>query len=308
MSKHAHGSSVPVLELLGDGAIPLREVSGLALGRWDRGTFVVAVGDHGPDVAFAPLRSESDALTALADWHALDLSSLDSPEGSPRVDQAEAIALDAHDLAVVLTEDPPLLLAVDMAQRRVTRTYRLDGGPIADLAGPWAADASSRGEGLLLLQGGHVLVVKEKHPAGLVEFGPPGDEPAGVDARTLLPSGGAWSAPEVDRLVALAWWPGDDVLADYSDAEIGPDGHLYLLSDKSAAIGRVDLPLAVGPGARTRIAGTWGLPGRVRKAEGLTFLPDGRCVVASDRHGLGRNLAVLPPPGQWPAPATPTRA
>jgi hypothetical protein len=44
--------------------------------------------------------------------------------------------------------------------------------------------------------------------------------------------------------VALAIWRPDKALgktcADFSDLEIGPDGYLYLLSDKSATIARID--------------------------------------------------------------------
>jgi len=54
------------------------------------------------------------------------------------------------------------------------------------------------------------------------------------------------------RFVALAIWFPDKTLAktcaDFSDLEIGPDG-LYLLSDKSATIARLD-DLPAGGGIR----------------------------------------------------------
>jgi hypothetical protein len=288
------------LDLRGRAEIPLHEVSGLAIGRWGGGSFVVAVGDRGPDVAFAPLAPHGPVEAALAGWQSLDLSGLPGPQGTPRIEQAEAIALDWEGRAVVLIEDPPLLVVVDMTGRRITHACRLDAGGVVGLAEPWATDAASRGEGLVLLEGGHVLVVKEKHPAGVIEFGPVGDAPQGVHAGTLLGPDRPWSTPTTDRLVALAWWPGDSTLADWSDAAIGPDGRLYLLSDKSAAIGRIALPLAPTPGATARIDAVWLLPRGVRKAEGLAFLPDGGCLVASDRPGLEPNLALLPAPIEWP--------
>jgi len=56
------------------------------------------------------------------------------------------------------------------------------------------------------------------------------------------------------RFIALAIWFPDKTLAktcaDFSDLEIGPDGCLYLLSDKSATIARLDdLPAGGGTAA-----------------------------------------------------------
>ena len=278
------------------GEIPLREVSGLALATWARGTFLVAVGDHGPDVSYATV---GDAGSRPGDWQVVDLSELDRPPGAPRVAQAEGIATDGDRLAVVLMEDPAVLLVLDVPDRRLTNAYRLDAAGLSGL-GSWADDASSRGEGIVLLRDGHVLVVKEKRPAGLVEFGPPGATPKGVSSASMHPAGESWPAPSGDRLDALAWWPVDDVLADVSDAAVGPDGRLYLLSDQTGAIGRVALPLAPGSGAAATIERAWSLPSSVVKAEGLAFLPDGSALVAVDRPDHGRNIATLPPLDEWP--------
>ena len=68
-----------------------------------------------------------------------------------------------------------------------------------------------------------------------------------VQSRTkLLPDGQGHH-----RFVALAIWLPDKTLAktcaDFSDLEIGPDGYLYLLSDKSSTIARLDdLPAGGG--------------------------------------------------------------
>jgi uncharacterized protein YjiK len=180
----------------------------------------------------------------------------------------------------------------------LTHAYVLDGGQHAGLDDTWRDDPSSRGEGMVLLRDGHVLVLKEKRPAGLLEFGPAGDQPRGLSADTLHISGREWVAPEGDSLMALAWWPVDATLADLSDAEIGPDGDLYLLSDQSNAIARLALPLDVD--ATPEYAQVWALDSSITKAEGLTFLPDGAGLVAVDRSDLGRNLATLPPVDEWP--------
>jgi len=285
----------PLLEAIAFEQIPLREVSGLAIAPLPRGLCLVAVGDHGPGVALAPLDSGR-----MSGWDVLDLAKLAKPAGAPEFDQAEAIAADGHQQALVLIEDPPLLLVLDTLNRRLTHAYVLVSGEHPGLDASWRDDSSSRGEGLVLLRRGHVLVLKEKRPAGLLEFGPPGDEPLGISADTLHHSGEPWQAPDLAQLVGLAWWPVDDTLADLSDAAIGPDGSLYLLSDQSNSIGQLALPLAVD--GTPQYVQVWELDDAIEKAEGLTFLPDGSGLVAVDRSDRGRNLATLPPLAEWPRP------
>ncbi len=91
-------------------------------------------------------------------------------------------------------------------------------------------------------------------------------------------------------------WPLDDeaseLLEDVSDAALGPDGRLYLLSDRSRRIARLAPGFPPG-GDPVGVEGSWRLPKRRDKPEGLTFLPDGRAVVATDTKGKGPNLFIL---------------
>jgi hypothetical protein len=294
----ARRSSARTVPVSAWGEIPLREVSGLSCGPGLRGPLLVAVGDHGPDVAFTPILRDPAHGSQIGAWERIDLSDLPAPLGVPPVDQAEAVALDGAGTAVVLIEDPALLLVLDVREPRLTGAYRLDVATIPGLQEAWTKEPGSRGEGVVLMRDGHVLVVREKRPAGLLEFGPAGDRPLGVSPQSLL-AGGAWAPPKGPELTALAWWPGDGMLEDYSDAAVAPDGALYLLSDQSAAIGRVLLPLLPGAAA-VPIARAWPLDEGIDKAEGLCFLPDGTALVAVDRAGHGRNVAFLPGPHAWP--------
>ncbi len=296
-AERSHAPTVPVRAW---GEIPLREVSGLASGPGLRGPLLVAVGDRGPDVAFAAILPSADHASQIGAWERIDLSALPAPLGVPRVEQAEAVALDGGGSAVVLIEDPALLLVLDVREPRLTAAYRLVVDGIDALEDSWTTEAGSRGEGVVLMRGGHVLVVKEKRPAGLVEFGPPGDAALGVSAGTML-VGAPWEPPKAPELVALAWWAGDGTLADHSDAAVSPDGTLYLLSDQTSAVGEVRLPLRPGD-ATAPIARSWSLDRGIEKAEGLCFLPDGTALVAVDRAGHGRNVAFLPAPRDWPSP------
>jgi hypothetical protein len=99
------------------------------------------------------------------------------------------------------------------------------------------------------------------------------------------------------RFVALAIWLPDKTLAktcaDFSDLEIGPDGYLYLLSDKSSTIARLnDLPAGGGTAA---LLDAWRLGDLDGKPEGLAFTAQGRAIVGLDTRKPRRNLVLLEP-------------
>jgi hypothetical protein len=81
---------------------------------------------------------------------------------------------------------------------------------------------------------------------------------------------------------------------DFSDLAIGPDGRLYVLSDKSETIARI-ADLAPGGGVAAMDT-AWQLCDLKGKPEGLAFADDGRAIVALDRSKSRRNLVVLDPP------------
>ena len=99
------------------------------------------------------------------------------------------------------------------------------------------------------------------------------------------------------RFVALAIWLPDKTLAktcaDLSDLEIGLDGYLYLLSDKSSAIARLDdLPAGGGTAA---LLDAWRLGNLEGKPQGLAFTAQGHAIVGLDTRKARRNLVLLEP-------------
>jgi hypothetical protein len=84
-----------------------------------------------------------------------------------------------------------------------------------------------------------------------------------------------------------------ETCVDFSDLEIGPDGSLYLLSDQSGTIARLDDLSAAGGTAGLTAA--WRLKDLKGKPEGLAFAPDGRAIVALDKRKPRRNLVLLKP-------------
>lgn len=277
--------------------VPLEEVSGICLRRGPRGELqLLAVGDR---VAVAAWFAQPKDDTATLAWSTTDIARLQGTRLPADDPQIEAICADGAGQVLLLQESPPRAELIDPATRRVLASIELDVPGRDELGGAWADPDGSLGEGAVLLPDGHVLVAKEKDPAALIEFGPSGDRAIGLSRGGGLPPESRWPVgPGDHRYVALAtWWP-DKALrkacADFSDLELGPDGWLYVLSDKSSSIARLpDLtPSAESVSALT----TWRLGHLDGKAEGLAFTPNGRAIVALDTRKARHNLLLFEPP------------
>lgn len=276
--------------------VPLREVSGICVKRGrNRQTSLVAVGDHAAHLALASLSGKQNGTL---DWHIADLTRLsgsDLPESDPQI---EAVCADGAGRVLLLQEVPPRAELVDLRASRVVASISLRFEGRSKLARSWSEPHASRGEGAVLLRGGHLLIAKEKQPAAFIEFGPAGARSRGLVQGRALPHGARWPvAAGKQTLVACACWIPDKALtracADFSDLDIGPDGHLYLLSDKSAAIARIG-DLAPGGGTASLIT-AWRLSDLGGKPEGLAFTAGGCAIVALDKKKPRRNLVLLEP-------------
>lgn len=261
--------------------VPLREVSGLAVS----GSDLLAVGDHDPAVFIAPLDGWP------LDWRGIDLAAVGLPDGGT---QFEAVEPAVGRTVLVLQEQPARVLSVDLDAPALLGTLSLEVPDAHPLRTSWLGDRSSRGESVLLLDRGHLLVVKEKSPPVILEFGPASDDAVGWQR------GGPVSPPSGQdaALTVLATWTLGprltDSLPDVSDAAVGPDGRLYLLSDQGSAIAR--LPEALDPrGGVLEAEAVWRIAGRPEKAEGLVILADGTPLVALDTKAPRGNLLRLDP-------------
>lgn len=277
--------------------VPLEEVSGICLRRGPAGELsLVAVGDR---LAVAAWFVQPADDQAPLDWHTASVAGLEGTHLSQDDSQIEAVCADGAGRILLLQEWPPRAELIDPAVHRVVASIAIELPGEDDLARSWGDPASSQGEGVVFLPGGHLLVAKEKDPSALIEFGPPGAKAAGLARGGALPPGEAWQIePGNHRYEALAiWWP-DKALrkacADFSDLEVGPDGHLYLLSDKSDSIARLSDLRA--PGGEATALATWRLGNLDGKPEGLAFTPNGRAMVALDTRRARHNLMLFEPP------------
>jgi hypothetical protein len=292
------------------GDIPLAEVSGLAIGRdrEDRVT-VAAIGDRAATIAWAQV---GDDIVDL-DWQTLSLMHAEGTRIPGTDPQLEAIAVDGA-LGILLVQETPCRAEyIDARHRRVLAHVTLDiptGCGSQALRRSWEDPDGSHAEGVVMLRDGHLLVVKEKDPAALLEFGPAGDAPLGFGAGTRLEAGKAWRevaaappAQEVSLVLLAVWEPTTamrEVCPDLSDATVGPAGNLILLIDQGRCIAVVP---ASGPGPDAfagsfEATAAWRMSGIEDKPEGIVMLPTLDVLVACDRRKPRRNLFVIPR-AQW---------
>jgi hypothetical protein len=276
---------------------PLREVSGICLRRGkDCLLSLIAVGDRAAELAWTELPNGDNDWTP--EWRTADLAKLPGSELPIENPQLEAVCADGAGRVLLLQESPPRAELIDPEAGRVVATIDLivEGGD--KLAESWAHPHGSRGEGVVLLAGGHLLVAKEKEPTALIEFGPQGAKSQGLAMGGALADGAEWPIePGKHRFVALAVWSPEKDLkkacTDFSDLEIGPDGRLYLLSDQSESIAQID-ELSPG-GGKANMTAVWRLKDVKGKPEGLAFAANGCAIVALDKSKSKNNLVLLEP-------------
>jgi hypothetical protein len=290
------------LEIHSEAALGVREISALAVRRGPENR-LLAVGDE--DFTVASVGIDGDGSTARPRWDDLAPALRDARVDLRSGSGFEGLAADADGTLVLLQEEQARLLVVAPDLARLLHVLVL-AVPFDDpaLNPAWRRRPNSRGEGLLLLEHGHVLVARERGDPCLIEFGPLGDPPLGVAPDTVLAPTARFRRPGAveSDLVPLAAWPlaadAAAALPTVNDLALGPDGRVYALSAQSQVIARLEERL--GPGERARVTDAWrlgdGVPGgRDARPEGLAFLPCGRPAVAIDSRHPGNNLVVLQP-------------
>lgn len=275
------------LDSLGSsGPSPVAEASGLALRRAPGETELIVIGDRDHVVAVASLHDGEDLSGLVFEHH--DVSEL-FPEASGS--QWEAVDVDGEGRLFLLEEQPGAVhvLSSDLSTR--LHTIDLD---VSDsvLENDWEEEPNSRGEGLVLGKGGHLIVLKEKRPSLIVEFGPEHDEPLGY-WRADRGDGAAVDFPlpagEFSRFVPLAIWQFRskvrDLLTDMSELAVGPDGYLHVLSGDARVLARISDDLDPEDSSKLSIDLAWKVPKAVANPEGLVVLRPFEFLIASDDKG-----------------------
>src|SRR5215469_2778311 len=150
--------------------VPLREVSGICLRRGHNSRmFLIAVGDRVATITWFSL-SRSDR--GRIDWHTSSIAKLSGSKLPKRNPQIEAVCADGGGRVLLLQETPPRVELIDLKALKAVALIDLVIEGRDKIAQAWSDPKGSRGEGAVLLPGGHLLIAKEKKPAALIEFGP----------------------------------------------------------------------------------------------------------------------------------------
>jgi uncharacterized protein YjiK len=277
--------------------LQLREVSGIcerAAGD-GRPRQLLAIGDDSHHVLVGDLDPEVPGSFARHDLEPLLDEAGVRAGGSS---QWEGIDTDETGRVFVLREVPGTVFVFDPELRALLHVLALTVEDDPGEQQAWEADENALGEGLLLLRNGHLFVVKEEKPRQLLEFGLPGERAQGLRGDLLVAGDGEFPAPEEARAtfhMLSAWDLGGEALArigDLSDVAIGPDGRVYILSDESRCIARLQ-PTVPPEGGIVAVDRIWGLPERLHQPEGLVITGDWDVLVATDHEEQRDNLFLL---------------
>jgi hypothetical protein len=274
--------------------IPLSEVSGLGQRRMPDGLHeILAVGDQQFDIVV--VHTDGDGQ-----WHFETVSLAFALQGAEaeKSSEWEAADGDATGRVFMLQESPSRVYIADRGLEQIEHLIELELETSQRRELNWDADSNARAEGLVLLNNGHVLVAKEKEPPLILEFGQRHEGAEGMQPDLLLDSLGEYPPPHerTTTFDLLTTWHLDEgsEIADISDMAVGPDDRLYLLSDESRCIARVETSVSRGESALS-VLEMWELPDELQQPEGLVIMEGMVPLVAIDRDEKQENLFVMEP-------------
>lgn len=279
--------------------VALPEISGAALCGDPAQPKVALVSDQSTDVALLPF-TPWPALPAYLQLQEF----IGWPDDLTNGSQFEGIACDKAGRMFVLQESAPQqvdinssIYIVDPRLHKFLSKIILKIPQNSELYTKWQAEPNSRAEGLVLLNNGHILVLKEKKSTTLVEFAKEGEGPEGFTAGMGINLTTTFSfdlAQERQIFVPIKFWYASEetalLLGDGSELALDTAGNLLLLSDQGRLVGLVDTPLRPAAAATTfSLRSLWKLPPVMEKAEGL-IARDMHLFVSSDLNGSGPNF------------------
>jgi SdiA-regulated len=277
--------------------LDLREVSGICErpAGHRRPRQLLAVGDQSHHILVGEL-----GVGGPGRFERRDLQPLMAGAGlrTPESSQWEGIDTDATGRVFVLREVPGTVLVFDQTLETLLHVFPLTVEDDPAELEAWEADHNALGEGVLLLRNGHLFVVKEDKPRQLLEFGLPGARAEGLREDLPIAHASEFPTPPESRVtfrLLTAWDLGGEAaerIGDLSDVTVGPDGRIYLLSDQSRCIARLQATLDPEDGL-IEVDRIWGLPDRLHQPEGLVITGNWEVLVAVDHDEPRENLFLL---------------
>jgi SdiA-regulated len=277
--------------------LDLREVSGICErpAGHRRPRQLLAVGDQSHHILVGEL-----GVGGPGRFERRDLQPLVAGAGlrTPESSQWEGIDTDATGRVFVLREVPGTVLVFDQTLETLLHVFPLTVEDDPAELEAWEADHNALGEGVLLLRNGHLFVVKEDKPRQLLEFGLPGARAEGLREDLPIAHASEFPTPPESRVtfrLLTAWDLGGEAaerIGDLSDVTVGPDGRIYVLSDQSRCIARLQAALDPEDGL-IEVDRIWGLPDRLHQPEGLVITGNWEVLVAVDHDEPRENLFLL---------------
>ncbi len=277
--------------------LDLREVSGICErpAGHRRPRQLLAVGDQSHHILVGEL-----GMGGPGRFERRDLQPLVAGAGlrTPESSQWEGIDTDATGRVFVLREVPGTVLVFDQTLETLLHVFPLTVEDDPAELEAWEADHNALGEGVLLLRNGHLFVVKEDKPRQLLEFGLPGARAEGLREDLPIAHASEFPTPPESRVtfrLLTAWDLGGEAaerIGDLSDVTVGPDGRIYVLSDQSRCIARLQATLDPEDGL-IEVDRIWGLPDRLHQPEGLVITGNREVLVAVDHDEPRENLFLL---------------
>ncbi|MBA2482881.1 MAG: hypothetical protein H0V39_00335, partial [Nitrosomonas sp.] len=174
--------------------VPIAELSGLTMAinsakQTREEISLYAVGDESYEVAHIRIDISLGEAAVQPVIRLHDLQDLISSQRVRDASQWEAVATDGTGTVCMLNEISSELSCFDHSFQNNRGTFTLDVSSIRSNGLNWEERPNSRGEGMILMKKGHVLILKEKNPAMLIEFGPEGNPPLGYDMTSFLNAG-----------------------------------------------------------------------------------------------------------------------
>lgn len=289
-------SNLSSLSVIESYTLPLSEISGLA---WrvepkTKKRQLIVVGDR------------SHTLL-LVDWDArkkglkYEEVNLDKISKSIAIEQSEweSVFCDETGRVFIVQEHPSQILVVSADLKRIETVISLKSAQNSDV--DWEADVNSKGEGLLPLKNGHILVVKEKLPLSIVEFAPQGNKAQGYTKDLSIEKSGVFPFEKVQNntYTAVHSWrftPETELLLeDSSGINVDMNGELYLLGDQKNVIVKIGAALSTKEKVLA-VKSLYSLPSILKQPEGMAIDELGHPIIALDRKNTKKpNLFLLSP-------------
>lgn len=221
----------------------------------------------------------------------------------PEVAQSEweSVFSDESGRIFIVKEHPTQVVVLNPELNAIETTIEMKVTSGGSASATWDDDANSKGEGLLPLKNGHMLVVKEKTPLSIIEFGPVGQAASGYEKELAIEGKGLFPLDKLKGagLTAVASWQFspelDTFLEDSSGINVDPEGTLYLLGDQRNMI--VEIGTRLKPSKeKLKAKHLYSIPSVIKQPEGMVINEKRMPIIAIDSKKTDKpNLFLLSP-------------